>query len=106
MSLDYFYKFIIISANAVFTNINRQLKRKFTRIVFAFGAVIGLSQFTWILGNLAGYRSYGRLMGAFFFLLQHYVVMVVLVCTKKVTRLCKKKFSSKILPSKCDIVFV
>ena len=97
--LYYFYKFIVISANAVFTNINRQLKKKFTRIVFAFGTVIGLSQFTWILGNLTGHRSYGRLMGTFFFLLQQCAVLVILVCTKKVTRLCRKKFSSKILPS-------
>ena len=55
--LYYFHQFITISANAVFTSINRQLKRKFTRVAFAFGAAIGLSQFTWILGSLTGYRA-------------------------------------------------
>ena len=97
--LYYFHQFITISANAVFTSINRQLKRKFTRVAFAFGAAIGLSQFTWILGSLTGYRSYGRLVEAFFLLLQQCAVMIILVCTNQVFQLCRKKFSSRIHPS-------
>ena len=97
--LYHFYKFTIKSASAVFTSINRQQNKLFARIAFSFGATIGILQATWILGNLTGYRSYGRLVGGFFLLLQQFTVMVTLVCTKKVYRLCRKKFSSKIHPS-------
>ena len=96
--LYYFYKFTVDSAGAVFTDISRQQIKLFARIAFAFGGAIGLSQFTWILGNITGYRSYGRLVGAFFLLLQQCAVMATLMCTKKVSRLCRNKFS-KIHPS-------
>ena len=95
--LYYLYKFSIISAGA--TNIDRQLNKKLTKISFTFGAAIGLSHFIWLLGNLTGYGSYGRLLGGFFLLLQQCAVMVIMVCTKRVCQLCRKKFSSKIHPS-------
>ena len=95
--LYYFYKFTVNSAGV--TNIDKQLNKKLTRIAFTFGITIGLSQFTWILGNLTGYRSYGRLIGAFFLLVQQCAVMVIMVCTKNVSQLCRKKLSSKIHPS-------
>ena len=95
--LYYFYKYHIISTGV--TTIDKQLNKKLTKISFTFGAAIGLSQFTWILGSLTGYGLYGRLVGGFFLLLQQCTVMVIMVCTKKVCQLCRKKFSSKVHPS-------
>jgi len=94
--LYYFHKFN--SENAILSDLNRRLNKNLTRIAFAFGAAIGLSQVTWIVGNLTGYRSYARLVGAFFLLMQQFVIMTTLVCTEETSQLWKK-FSSKVQPS-------
>ena len=97
--LYYFYKFIVISSNTVIPNINIDLIKKFAKIAFVFGAAIGLALIAAILGELTGYRDYGRLISRAFIILQLCGVMTILVCSKRAIKLCKKKFSSKIHPS-------
>ena len=97
--LYYFYKFIVISNNSAIPNINRELIMKCAKVAFVFGAAIGLAYVILILGELTGYRFYGKLMGRFLFILQQYSVLITMVCTKRTFQLCRNKFSSKIHPS-------
>ena len=97
--LYYFYKFTVISNNTVIPNINNSLVKKFSKIALVFGVAIGLSFVSFILGEVTGYRIYGRLIGRSLIVLQQCGVMSILLCTKRAFKLCRNKFSSKIHPS-------
>ena len=95
--LYYFSRYMAASRVAEVSTVKKQLNKKLVKIAFVFGAAVGLAQFTWILGNISGYRSYGRLVGGFFLLLQQSALVINLIGTKKLCQFCKK--SSKIQPS-------
>ena len=89
----YYYKF----QNAVkfvrkLATSNRQKDQHYFKLAIAMAATIGLSKFLLALNGFIEYSNFLILVALFFLLIQQAVIMILIMCSKKMARLCKERF--------------
>ena len=77
--------------NAV-ANTNRKSNKLFLKIAITMGVTIGISKFIFIYNRAVSQTVTVGTVGALTLLVQQCVIVVLLMCSKKVLRLCKERF--------------
>ena len=62
------------------------------KLAIAMAATIGLSKFLLALNGFIEYSNFLILVALFFLLIQQAVIMILIMCSKKMARLCKERF--------------
>ena len=93
MFIAYLYYLYKINAKSEYTQ--RQFSKQLLMVAISMGANIGVSQFIWVISSMVGlgYSSLVIITGAIFLLIQQCVIMIIFMCTPKMSRLCKELFS-------------
>ena len=88
--LYYLYK---INAESEYTQ--RQYSKQLLMVAISMGANIGVSQFIWVISPMVGLGDSPivSITGAIFLFIQQCVIMIIFMCTPKMSRLCKELFS-------------
>ena len=90
--LVYLYKVIVDIGNG---EVSSQYNKALSKIAIGMGATIGLSFFIWILPIDQKYSYITAISGAVFLFIQQCVIMSSYLCTKKMSELWKKCYSTK-----------
>ena len=93
MLTAYLYYLYKINVESEYTQ--RQYSKQLLMVAISMGANIGVSQFIWIISEIVGLGDspIASITGAIFLLIQQCVIMIIFMCTPKMSRLCKELFS-------------
>ena len=91
----YYYKvqnsLKLIRSMAIATS-RKQKDRFYLKLGVVMAATMGISKFFYALDAFIEHSDWLLLIGTFFLFIQQALVMILLICSKKMARLCKERF--------------
>ena len=90
----YYYKLnkMLKMVRNMVANTNQQQNRMFFKIAVAMGATIGISELIFTYNRFVSQITIVGIVGVLSLFIQQCVILILIMCSKKVSRLCKERF--------------
>ena len=89
----YYYKLNkMIKVVRDMANVDRQHNQLFFKVALTMAANIGVTQVFIVMNRIIDIKQILRIVSVVSFLIQQCVIMILCMCTKKMSQLCKEKF--------------
>ena len=90
----YYYKLnkMLKMARSMMVNTDQQQNRLFFKIAVTMAATIGISEIIFVFNRLTGRIFTVAIIGALALFIQQFVIFILIMCSREVSRLCKERF--------------